>query len=265
LTRIYIAPFHAAVELGENGWPYDNGDDPSFRAAREKRGPLTWGVCRQDVRNALRAGDVVAFFSFRKQSHTGASAYRFCCVATVEQKISQADVWKKKGFGIFRRYCNILVRPSESRGYWEHFEPCLQGNRRHKDWLWRTALHVRLKKERFEDIHKSDHFKPGAMIGGIRVDFAPNYVIFSSDPTKTLVLPDPPVVATHYKGKAHEEWREDRISQGIMRLTLGEAARVSKARWLRTGNLQRPHRQIRFELTPEDTENWRASLMRLVT
>jgi len=95
---IYIACFHSqpgqdikrasgqfevvekAILAGE--WPYDNGDDPSFYQAR-RGNPLTWGVCRQNVRNAIQPQDIVVFISFTKAA--GAIRYRLCAVATVGQ------------------------------------------------------------------------------------------------------------------------------------------------------------------------------------
>jgi hypothetical protein len=73
-TRIYFAPFHAAIgdssvspcgstmevfrrAVSRQDWPYDGGDDPSFYAMRKFGGQLSWGVCRQDVRNSLRPND----------------------------------------------------------------------------------------------------------------------------------------------------------------------------------------------------------------
>ncbi len=38
---------------------------------RKFGGPLSWGICRQDVRNRLPHGDLVVFFSFRKFKETG--------------------------------------------------------------------------------------------------------------------------------------------------------------------------------------------------
>jgi hypothetical protein len=54
-------------------WPYDNGDDPSFYVAR-RGGLLTWGVCRQDVRNSIEPGSIVVFFAYT--SKDGAVYYR---------------------------------------------------------------------------------------------------------------------------------------------------------------------------------------------
>ncbi|MGA2451872.1 MAG: hypothetical protein ABTD50_24750, partial [Polyangiaceae bacterium] len=58
-------PSQVAVYLRRpgDGWPVDNGDDPSFEYAAAATGPVTWGVCRPDARNAVSVGDVVVFFA----------------------------------------------------------------------------------------------------------------------------------------------------------------------------------------------------------
>lgn len=56
-SMIYLAVY---LRSAEAAWPQDAGDDPSFVASRRlglRGGLLTWGVCWQDVRNALRPGD----------------------------------------------------------------------------------------------------------------------------------------------------------------------------------------------------------------
>jgi hypothetical protein len=79
MTDIYLVPYHSlrpesrilaacsgqfarverAIMAAE--WPYDNGDDPSFYVARRYGGPLTWGVCRPDVRSTIQTGSIVVF------------------------------------------------------------------------------------------------------------------------------------------------------------------------------------------------------------
>ena len=272
MTRIYIAPFHSrsldlektAVILGRDTWPYDYGDDPSFYTMRRLGGRLSWGVCRPDVRNAIQEGDITVFFSYAK-CKDGKSEYRFCCIATVDCKISQADIWQKERFFEFQKYCNLLVRPSKPDGVWEHFEPCLQGSRAHKHWLWRCAEHSHLKKEEFQKIVEMNSFKPGIQKNGKQINFAHNYVIFSLDPTKTYVLSNPPIIANHVKGQHHEEWNEDNFSQLIWSYTLEKAMHTNdKERWLRTKNIQQPHRHIVFELPDENANNWRANILQLV-
>ena len=65
-TEIYLIPYHSyqpdsrinaafgrfacvekAIAAGE--WPYDNGDDPSFFAARRDHGLLTWGETLEEA------------------------------------------------------------------------------------------------------------------------------------------------------------------------------------------------------------------------
>jgi hypothetical protein len=99
-TDIYVACFHSqpgqdlrgasgqfeivekAIQNGE--WPYDNGDDPSFFQAR-RQNLLTWGVCRQNVRNAIRKDDIVVFISFTKID--GRTIYRLCSAARSPMRI----------------------------------------------------------------------------------------------------------------------------------------------------------------------------------
>lgn len=256
-----IALFKKAVS--QQDWPFDGGDDPSFYAARKFGGQLSWGVCRQDVRNNLRSDDVVVFFSFRKFEETGDSEYRLCAIATVERKVSQMEVWQDRNLRLYKKYFNLLIRPSKSaRGGWEHFEPTSQV---HNDWLWRIADHDGLRKKNFKVIQKTDCLEPKATVRGNRVVIARNYVLFSADPDKTHVLFEPPVVAWHSKGKAAEEWNRDKFSQSVRGLTL-EMAERANGRWrsLRIRNSQRAHRHIVFELTRSEAERWRAGFLNLV-
>jgi hypothetical protein len=104
-------------------WPYDNGDDPSFYVAR-MGGPLTWGVCRQDLRNSICRGSVVVFFSF---SSLGRSRflYRLCAVSTVIDKVDVRAVYSDRRFSEFRdSYINCLIRPARS---FEPYENRLSG------------------------------------------------------------------------------------------------------------------------------------------
>jgi hypothetical protein len=271
MTRIYMTPFHSEasqtasnIMMEEGRWPYDNGDDPSFCAMRKHAGQLTWGVCRQDIRNKISEGDIVLFFSFCKYSN-GISEYRFCCIATVERKVSQADIWQRKELTAYRKYCNLLIQPPRLEGGWEHFEPCLEGRRRHKDWLWRTVVHAGLRKKEFESISTQNQFKSGTKIEGHSITLARNYVLFSSDPLKTLVVARPRVIANFRSDRKYETWNKDKFSQEIKKLTLDKANQVNAGkRWLRTQNIQRPHRQIVFELTQHDADNWRARVLRLI-
>jgi len=282
-TRVYFAPFHAtsdgspmspcgstiaafkkAVKLQD--WPYDNGDDPSFYAARKSGGQLSWGICRQDVRNRLRPGDIVVFFSFRKFKATGDSEYRLCGVATVDRRVSQIDIWQDSSLRSYRKYFNLVIRPSGSRhGAWEHFEPTLDGSRLHHDWLWRIAEHQGFRKKDFKNLQKTDRLVPRATIRGRSVIVARNYVLFSCDAAETHILSKPPVIAWHSKGQPAEEWNQDKFSQAVKRLTLDVAKQANgRRRSLRIRNSQRAHRHIVFQLSPSETERWRAEFLALI-
>ena len=284
MTQIYFAPFHAAsgasgdspcgsrtarfnTALARQDWPYDIGDDPSFYSSRTFGGPLTWGICRQDVRNSLRVGDIVVFFSFRKIEGSGESEYRLCAVATVEQKVSQLDLWSSdEELSRLRSYFNLLVRPLKAaNGVWEHFEPALAGPGLHGDWLWRIADHRGLRKDDFNDIEHSDRLRVGQTIRGGAVQIADNYVLFAVAPAETYVLAKPPLVATHLPGLPHERWERDKFSQAVQRMTLGVAEEANgRRRWLRIRNSQRAHRHIRFKLPGAEAKDWKKDLLDLV-
>jgi hypothetical protein len=282
-TRIYFAPFHAASDdssispcgskivafkkaVNLQDWPYDVGDDPSFYAARKLGGQLSWGICRQDVRNRLSPGDIVVFFSFRKLKETGDSEYRLCALATVDRKVSQIDLWQDQSLKIYRKYFNLLIRPWRSKhGGWEHFEPTLERSRLHHDWLWRIAEHRGFRKRDFKKLNANDGLKPGATVQGSPVVIAKNYVLFSGDPAAGHILAKPPVIAWHSKGKPAEEWSRDKFSQAVRRTTLDVAERANgRKRSLRIRNSQRAHRHIAFELPRRDAERWRADVLRLI-
>ena len=282
-VRIYFAPFHSAMggsamsacgstiaafkkAVKRQDWPYDNGDDPSFYAARKFGGQLSWGICRQDVRNRLRCGDIVVFFSFRKFKETGDSEYRLCALATVERKVSQSDIWQDNSLKTYRKYFNLLIRPSRSRhGAWEHFEPTLDGSRLHHDWLWRMAHHQGFRKKDFKKLQATDRLEPGAAVRDRSVILARNYVLFSCDAVETHILSKPPVIAWHSKGQPAEEWNQDKFSQAVKRLTLDIANHSNgRRRSLRIRNSQRAHRHIVFELSPHEAECWRAEFLALI-
>lgn len=278
--RIYIAPYHAAKDdstgspcgstietfkktVAKGDWPLDYGDDPSFYAMRKFGGQLSWGVCRQDVRNPIRTGDIVVFFSYLKFEDTGDSEYKLCALATVKEKVSQKEIWEDPKLQKYRKYFNLLIRPAKSqRGGWEHYEPTLNGDsaRLHTDWLWRICDHRGLRKKRFGKLENTNRFNSRDWV---RV--AQNYVIFSAHPIETHVLSNPPVVARHSTGKPAEVWKTDRFSQRVQELTLERAKEANgRRRWLRIRNSQRAHRHIVFELPARDAESWKADFLRLI-
>ncbi len=123
-SHIYLAVFHSwhrgsragcagsGNGFDMSGWPYDAGDDPAFYCARNMGANLTWGVCRPKVRNQIRPGDVVVFFSVRGSPENKAPfRYRFCAVATVERKVKHTRIWTRDELEPFRSYRNLLIRP----------------------------------------------------------------------------------------------------------------------------------------------------------
>jgi hypothetical protein len=209
---------------------------------------------------------IVVFFSFREFKETGDCEYRLCALATVDRRVSQSDIWQDNSLKTYRKYFNLLIRPSVSRqGAWEHFEPTLDGSRLHHDWLWRMAEHQGFRKKDFKKLQKTDRLLAGATIRGRSVVIAKNYLLFSSDPAEGHILAKPPVIAWHSKGKPAEEWNQDKFSQAVRRLTLDVAERANeRRRSLRIRNSQRAHRHIVFGLPQLEAQQWRAEFLDLI-
>jgi hypothetical protein len=141
----------------------------------------------------------------------------------------------------------------------------LQGPRPHDDWLWRIAQHNGLKRKHFKKIEKRGYLKPNETIRKRRVEIAPNYIIFSSSDDETYVPSNPRVVALYSKGNRFEKWEQDKFSKGVKRRTLGKAEHVNgRKRYLRTTNLNQPHRHIVFELPQSEAEAWRADFLKFI-
>ena len=222
-----------------SGFPYDLGDDPAFFSASECNGPVTWGVCRPDVRGAIAPGDWIAFFSASHPSQeTAVTHYRFVAALCVERKIRQVDIFVDSSHCLFRDYLNLLVRPNGAG--WEHYEPGLAPSKWHRDWLWRLCERRGLRKKqviRLGDDHHSGDELPRSV--------AENYIIFSTG--KSVIASKPPLVAVYRKGDTGETWEPDRRAQHIREHLFG-----TSSRGLRTTNPQQPHRHFRREL-PDST------------
>jgi hypothetical protein len=133
------------------------------------------------------------------------------------------------------------------------------------DWLWRICDHRGLRKKQFEKLEKTNRFNSGDTVRGRSLVVARNYIIFSTHPTETRVLSNPPVVARHSKGEPTEEWKKDTFSKRVKDLTLGWAKETNgRIRWLRIRNSQRAHRHIVFELPAREAEDWRGDFLRLI-
>ena len=252
VTVVYISRLPATRDSGEfkglakefrkrfpgGSWPYDIGDDPAFFSAQALRGPVTWGVCRQDVRNQLVVGDVVAFFAMTNDLDRFSREYRFVAALTVDRLLNMDEVFQEKSGHKFDEYLNLLVRPAG--GGWEHVEPALPRDHWHDDWMWRICDHTGYKKEAFmraAGLHRSA--EPLHVAGSPTV-FAPNYIVFSTDPKNTLVMTDPEIVAVWQRGSEFEEWLENPVARELWSLTLSHSSRDH----LRTRNKRQPHRHV---------------------
>jgi hypothetical protein len=90
---------------------YDWGDDPSFFASRHILGDVrmaTWGVCRRDVRAAIREGDFVVFFCGRKDERIW--RYYFVGVGTVKTLVDRHVIWSDSAYSPYRTFFNVLAR-----------------------------------------------------------------------------------------------------------------------------------------------------------
>lgn len=252
-TNIYICPYHSRA-LGD--WPFDPGDDPSFRSSRTLDGPLTWGVCRPQVRAVLQPGDIVLFFSFTKSAEPWSVTYRFCAVATVEKKVSQPDIWMDADLALIRKYNNLLIRPTDN-GSWEHFEPGFDDRYEHRNWMWRLASRRGLKKQDFEKLNRKMVVSGRPSVGGKTVTWAKEYVFFSKSKSNTFVMNRPPVVAYCRENGRAEIWKRDKISKQIFSMTVGLSRRYkNKHRTLRSTHKQHAHPPIRFRLPTHEAIRW---------
>lgn len=235
------AAFYESARASD--FPYDVGDDPSFFSSSYHHSPVTWGVCRPDVRCNIKVGDWVAFFSAEHSRESPSTTlYRFVCALLVERKLPHTSL--SATGSPFAGYLNLLIRPRGAG--WEHYEPGLRASQWHKDWLWRIICGRRhFKKEVVEAAGKSHSPGGPLMLGGQPLPVANNYVIFSDG--QSVRVPDPPVVATHRRGEGAEVWLGDRRSRSIREIVLGDSGRN-----LRTANYI-AHRHVRREL---DDPSW---------
>lgn len=259
--RASYAPLSEALERVE--WPYDTGDDPSFFSRRYFGGQLTWGICRQQIRTRIQPGDVVVFFSFRNRDGEPVE-YRLGAVATVERKVSQADLWNKsEGSGYWRRYLNLLIRQSHFGG-WEHYEKGAPPRKWHSDWAWRIADHEKLQKKHFKSINEAGVISQTTRVNGRPFKIAQNYVIFSGKSSETYVLNNPPIVAWCERPERWEEWNDDALSGAIKKRTVDLSLVYGGRGSLRTRNPWRPHPCDSWEMPASQAQAWRGEFIRFL-
>jgi hypothetical protein len=277
LTRVYLLCFHSQKPASLEGssrqflvveqairdglWPYDNGDDPAFYVAR-KGGPLTWGVCRQEVRNSIPSGSIAVFFSFTEMAG-GDVLYRLCAVTTVIDRVDVRALHREDRFARVKGlYINSVIRPDKNG--WRYDESDRPVSQRHGDWLWRISEHRGLTHKqfnnRYERVYHQRRFSDSAAMDG-NLMLAKNYVLFSTELPEAYISPSPPEVAIAHK-REHEKWN-DKIIQS---LTVGTAARflASGRDYLRVVNKsgRNVHRHIRFMMPTDQAVAWRSELTR---
>ena len=278
-TAVYLVCFHSqepeslvgcerqflTVEcaIKNQEWPYDNGDDPSFYVAR-KGGPLTWGVCRQDLRNSIAKGSIVVFFSFTPLAQ-GEVLYRLCAVETVADRLDHRAVHRDRRFSRFRGlYLNTLITPEI--GDWRYDETDRHPKQRHSDWLWRIADHRGMTQDEFDAKYKVIYRNrriPQGTVDSAKPFLADNYILFTTPPDRAYISPSPPEVAVAVKGR-HEGWCNRRL-QSLTVLT-ASAFLKSGRDYLRVANSsgRNVHRQLRFDMPSDEAGKWRDALIAAV-
>lgn len=118
----------------------DVGDDPSFFCATRLKGPVTWGICRHNVRNILRNHDEIHFVLCDKTNRP-TWEYYYVGHGVVATTITHEEIFTKSEFRLFREYFNTLLEPRGKR--FIHFEKLPLGMW-HDDWVMRLSSVHRL-------------------------------------------------------------------------------------------------------------------------
>jgi hypothetical protein len=184
-------------------------------------GRLSWGVCRPDLRNKITPGDVVVFVAADRLRDHRPARYRLAGWGTADQFVSQVEVWQREDLAVFRRYRNLLIRPSADKTSFVHCETQAPA---HPDWLWRLARHSPggPRKSRWEAAGEPGVSAAGMVKVGRRHEhIAANYVLFSDEGDGTVVLADPPVVATAITSGEPETWSDSAFAADLQKLLLG--------------------------------------------
>jgi hypothetical protein len=123
----------------------------------------------------------------------------------------------------------------------------------------------RFDKDELKRLSALNQVEIGAAVGGVPFAFGQNYVIFSDDPSSTIIVDEPPLVAFAELPEA-EVWRRDRLSRAIFSKTVGEAQKRGVKRSLRLANKsQHPHSPpIRWELSSDALRCWRQDFVSLL-
>jgi hypothetical protein len=119
---------HAFLEGYDRSY-FDWGDDPGFFAAEQLLGNVrlaSWGVCRSDVRGALKEGDFVVFFVGRESDDGSRWDYHWVGIGTIKRRVQdRRRIWTEASLKHYRGFLNLLVASDLS--HHEFFPP-------HADW-----------------------------------------------------------------------------------------------------------------------------------
>lgn len=212
---------------------YDWGDDPSFFGAREAFNDArraSWGVCRRDVRSAVKAGEAVSFFIGKpafdvkaRGGHVpnGAVDYFYVGCGTVGQLANRFQLWEDDGLAKYRDFYNALARPGPG-GRLENIEVFP----RHENWQDRAAAPL---------------------------------VLF--DPGRTWFDLDTPRYVAHYDPAlgVPERWNADPISRRLEGLLFGDG----RPRRLRTSHTGYGHAKRVLRLADREFAEVRDELVRI--
>jgi hypothetical protein len=278
MPKVFLAPYHsnlhkevfkagteasdvfrayAAASRQPYAWPYDNGDDPSFFSSWYLDAPLTWGVCRGDLRNKICNSSAVVFFAYTDFENR--TQYRISGIATVSHKIQQFRIFSDKDQEIFQNYLNLLISPHQKFSQrWRWVEPCFPKGQ-HDNWPWRLADRSIFQSSDFVRYKRLPDITVGQLVNGKPYKFGRNYVIFSMNETDTFIIDNPPIIADSFSGNA-EVWRQDAFSQGVLSLTLKCAKEYGTSdRGLRIPGTPYPHsRAASWEVDDQTLETWRS-------
>jgi hypothetical protein len=212
---------------------YDWGDDPAFfgaRAAFNDARRASWGVCRRDVRSAVKVGDAVAFFIGKpafvvgargRHTPTGTVDYLYVGCGTVGQLVDRRELWEDEALAAYRDFYNALARPTVD-GKLENIEVFP----RHENWQDRAAAPL---------------------------------VLF--DPTTSWFDLDTPHRVARYEPAlgVPERWEVDPISQRLERLLFGDG----RPRRLRTSHTGYGHAKRVLRLGDDEFRSVRDELVEI--
>jgi hypothetical protein len=232
-------------QIGETtSWRFDVTDDPSFYCQLKGKGPLTWGICRPDVRTKLQEGDIVVFICYDEDNYS----YYLSAIATVADKIRQTDIWTENKYSHFKEYFNIIIKKTES-GSWYHEEPLPNEKNLHSNWDIKILKKIPKPEFTFSDNTISPAYEIEA-----------NYIIFSTSEDKTYILKNQLILAEYKKevDKKKEIWLNTKESLKIFEFIFkSHRSRIS----FKVHERNQSHVKVRKTLSEDIVIKWRSDFI----